>query len=270
MKRLIRGMIPSVLFDLRRRVSRFGWHGDFPDWDTARARSTGYDCDVILERVTHAVVAVREGRAAFERDSVALPHPEYRWPLLASLAWATAARAGQLAVMDIGGSLGSAYLQHRTFFADLPELRWVIVEQPHFVARGRALFKNEPVEFYETVEECVSAVRPDFVLFGSSLQYFREPHACLAKALESEPEYLVIDRTPFIDSGRDRLTVQSVSPEIYSASYPCWLFDRESFLGRLKRDYQVVAELPCDDRGNLRGLTFRGFLFRRFSRQEGE
>jgi hypothetical protein len=34
--------------------ARYGWFGDYPSWDAARAQSDGYDAPLILERVKQA------------------------------------------------------------------------------------------------------------------------------------------------------------------------------------------------------------------------
>ena len=41
----------------------------------------------------------------------------------------------------------------------------------------------------------------------------------------------ILDRLPLNDAATDRLTEQTVSPPIYSASYPAWFFSPEAIHG---------------------------------------
>jgi len=56
--------------------------------------STGYDNDMILEKTRLALLKVKNGEAAYERDSVVFEDIQYAWPLLAGLLWVAAALAG--------------------------------------------------------------------------------------------------------------------------------------------------------------------------------
>jgi putative methyltransferase (TIGR04325 family) len=99
------------------------------------------------------------------------------------------------------------------------------------------------------------------VLFSSVLQYLEDPYGMLEKILSKKPEYIIVDRTPFIDSD-DRLTVQKVNPKIYKGSYPCWFFNEEKFVSYFRSNYIRVLEFDALDRANIRS-RFKGFLFRR-------
>src|SRR4051812_13912686 len=52
----------------RGKANRYS--GDFSSWQDAAAKSGGYDTDAILQRALQAALAVKNGEAAFERDSV--------------------------------------------------------------------------------------------------------------------------------------------------------------------------------------------------------
>ena len=57
---------------------------------------------------------------------------------------------------------------------------------------------------------------------------------------------------PATDSDRDVLTVQSVPAEIYSGSYPCWIFSRRRLEAALAKHHAMVATFR-DPAGPLRG-----------------
>lgn len=228
--------------------------------------STGYDVDIILNKVRDSLLKVKRGDASYERDSVLFDEFQYSWPLVAGLLWIATQKNNRLDLVDFGGSLGSTYFQNRKFLAHLKELRWSIVEQKKFVECGKRDFENEHLKFHEDLEGCFRARRPDAILFSSVLQYMENPYAILGKALKLGFEFILIDRTPLIESGDDRITVQKVPPSIYDASYPAWFFNRDKFLSFLSGDYELMAEFDAlSGTFYLRGARAvdKGFIFRK-------
>lgn len=214
-------------------------------WSAANEQSTGYDAQVIVEQVAQATQAVLTGRTAFERDGVTFTEPEYRWPVAYALQRAAGLPAvqarGRLRVIDIGGSLGSVYWQHRNLLPDV-DVTWTVIEQPAFVAAGRALRTNE-VEFAESIDDLGPETSGDVALFSSVLQYLDDPWAVLRAVMASGVSYIVIDRTPFHDGSRDLATVQHVPAHIYAASYPAWILSRSRLESELA-DWHILAEFP--------------------------
>lgn len=233
LRRLAAGLTPPVVSRaLQRRsphVIRF--EDDVTGWDDAVQRSTGYDEASILQSVRTATEAVLRGGAAFERDGVLFAAPEYRWPVLGALL-AQAARDGSLRVLDFGGSLGSTFWQYRHLLEGV-STEWAVVEQPAFVAAGRALDQHA-VTFHETIAEAAEAVQPNAVLLSSVLQYLPAPHATLSELTGVGARTLVLDRTTMTDLDEDRASVQVVPASIYSARYPAWLLSRRALLADLE------------------------------------
>jgi putative methyltransferase (TIGR04325 family) len=95
------------------------------------------------------------------------------------------------------------------------------------------------------------------------LQCIRAPYALLETVLAQKPPFVIVDRTAFVRSDRDQLTVQRVWPTIFAASYPCWFFEEAKFVGAfVARDYKVVAGFDNDvDKANLPASYFKGFIF---------
>ena len=246
---------------LFRNGDRPGWHGNFDSWEAASRGCSGYAAPVILSKVREALRKVCRGEAAFERDSVAFPTAEYSFPLLASLLW-IAAREGRLRVLDFGGSLGSSYFQYRRILSSIKEISWSVVEQAAFVEAGMKEFEDEVLRFYPSIDECRAARPSDVLLLSSVAQYLERPHEFIDAAVRENPPYCIIDRTPFIDRGRDRLTRQVVYPHVYQASYPCWFFEEAGFLAHFSARYETVLEYDALDRANLPS-RFKGFLFAR-------
>jgi putative methyltransferase (TIGR04325 family) len=242
-----------------------GYYGDYSSWEKARAASSGYDAERILEKVIAATRAVRDEKALWERDTVLFHTPMYHEPLLAALQQIGVAEGGRLSVLDFGGALGSTWWQHRARLGYLAELRWSVVEQPTFVRAGQREFTAGPLRFYESIDVCFKEESPNVVLLSGVLAYLEDPHALLERVAAMACDYLIIDRNGFSDIGRDRLTVQEVPASIYLASYPCWFFDRDGLLGPLMAEWKIIAEWPTFDEPGV-GYEYRGLMLQRINR----
>ncbi len=260
--------LPPILIERLKPLFRYGvyFSGRYDDWASASKSATGYDADLILEKVKHATLEVIAGKAAFERDSVLFNEAQRPFPVLAGLLRAAAENKGRLSVLDFGGSLGSSYFQCRDFLSILSSLSWNVVEQAHFVRCGRVCIESEQLKFHFNIEEVMQKEMPNVVLLSSVLQYLPEPYSILSELMQSKINYLIIDRTPFSDALRDALTLQHVPPSIYSASYPCRVFSRQAVIAHLSSQYETVAGFESDDGsaflGNMK-FTFGGMILRR-------
>lgn len=237
------------------------WVGDYPSWDRALAEASGYDDVAIAQKVLESALKVKRGEAAYERDSLTFLERDFVWPVLSGILWAASMNRGRLTVLDFGGSLGSLYFQHLPFLNHL-DLTWCVVEQEKFVALGKAHFEDERLLFYEDLAACLGRHEVDVVVLSSVLPYVAEPFRILKKLMDAAPQVLVFDKMPLSAEGRDRITLQRVSPAIYKATYPAWFFDREKLLAFLEPAYQSVAEFNCPVEANIPS-TFKGFIFRR-------
>jgi putative methyltransferase (TIGR04325 family) len=239
--------------------------GDYPDFATAKAWSTGYEENVILERTRVALHKVRRGEAAYERDSVTFDTLELPIPLLQSLHRIAAEHEGRLSVLDFGGSLGSTYFQCRSALQNIPRLEWSIVELPAHVACGQREFTNDTLKFYPTIEACRQERKPSVLLLCGVLQYLPDPWDFLRQVAQHDFSWIIMDRTPFIEAERDRLTVEVVSPRIYPASYPAWFFSQARRAENLPARWNVEAEFDALDRQLLDGveIVFKGLALRR-------
>ena len=241
-------------------VRRFSLLGE------AKLQCTGYDSDSILEKCKTSLLKVKNGEAAYERDSVLFDEIQYSWGLLAGLQKAALENEGKLCVLDFGGSLGSTYYQNKEFLNSVKQLQWCIVEQSHFVDFGKLYFENEQLKFYYTIEECLSNHKPDVILLSSVLQYLEKPYEWIEKIINLGIPNIIIDRTAFVNNERDILTIQNVPEEIYKASYPSWFFNKEIFLGAFK-GYSTFASFKsfCDFPvliNSTYNATWDGFLLK--------
>lgn len=228
--------------------------------------SSGYSSEAILQRTREAMLKVRDGEAVYERDSVLFDEVHLSFPLLAALLRTAVASDGHLSVLDFGGALGSSYFQCRGFLGPVRELEWLVVEQPGHVACGRRDFQTPQLRFYESVEECLLHHCPTALLLSSVLQYLPDPYQTLSRLLGQQLRCVVIDRTGFLRSGRERLAVQHTPSSIYSATYPIWFFSEETMLAAIDAaGYNLVCDFDALDHLSPEGeeAYYKGFCFER-------
>jgi putative methyltransferase (TIGR04325 family) len=249
---------------------RYGWFRTALPWSKAVNRCGGYDSDLILEKCRQSLLQVKQGNAVYERDSVLFDHIEYSWPVLAGLMTAAAHAGGRLHVLDIGGSLGSTYFQNGRFLKCLKDVVWHIVEQPQFVACGKADFTNEQLKFHEEIDDIIAFNNINVILVSSMLQYVENPYDLLSDIVKKQVPFLIFDRTTFSSDAENFLAIQKVNPSIYSASYPCWFLDRGKFFQSVQNDYELVEQfyslnhpIKLQDGKKVIECPEEGFIFMR-------
>lgn len=265
LKSLIKEFLPPVVIKLYQKIKQnnYGWHGDYSTWEDAQKASTGYDSSIILEKVRSALLKVKAGNAVYERDSVLFDDVQYSWPLLAGLMFGCAKSGGNLKVLDFGGSLGSTYYQNKKFLDLLDYVSWSIVEQKHFVDAGKQDFEDGRLKFFYDIETCIEKEKPNILLLSGVLQYIKNTYTLLDEILKYNFDYIVLDRTPFVDKENDILTCQKVPDIIYSASYPHWFFNYNKMKDYfLTQNYVVIQDFVGND-GMSSWYQFKGLVMRR-------
>jgi putative methyltransferase (TIGR04325 family) len=265
LKELVKDCCPPILLRFYGvlRNKRIKYKGSYISWAEAEKYASGYESDAIFQRVRTSSLKVKHREALFERDSVCFYKKDYRWPALACLLAVATERGGQLNVLDFGGALGSFYFQHKSFFARVvKKLRWSVIEQAHFVECGRNEFESNELKFYSDIKTCIQNESVDIVFISSVLQYIDNPRDILNQLSNINADYILIDRTPFIESDKDALSIQVVPEAIYKASYPAWFFSNTSFIKLISEiGYQVIEEFVCDDDVGIG--QFKGFFLER-------
>ena len=241
----------------------YGWKGNYSSWQEAKNKCSGYDSTEILSKVKESLLKVKKGEVVFERDSVLFDKIQYSFPLLSALLYITAAKNGKLNILDFGGSLGSSYYQNINALKELHELNWCVVEQKHFVKEGLNAFESEQLHFFYDISSCIEKYKADVFMLASVLQYMEKPYALLDQIIKINIEYIIIDRTPFLESGNDRITIQKVPKKIYDASYPCWFLNEKNVLSSLSPYYDLVFEGTSPERLNIRHAALKCFFLKR-------
>lgn len=261
----IKQLVPPIFLTMLKKASRYGWSGDYKNWQEAKELTDTYDDSVILEKVKQALLRVKSGEAVYERDSVLFNEIQYSWPLLSALMWIAMKNNGVLRVADFGGSLGSSYFQNRKFLAGASDLQWNIIEQENFVTCGQQYFQDNQLHFFYTFEQMIARQGlPDLLLLSCVLPYLEKPYEILIRLMQYKIPYILVDNTYFNYEPRDRICVQLVPPEIYKASYPCWMLNYDTVKKTLSDTYTLISEHQNDSFIFLDGkkIQYRGLLFK--------
>ncbi|WEK19184.1 MAG: methyltransferase, TIGR04325 family [Candidatus Pedobacter colombiensis] len=226
-----------------KNVNQYGWFGNFNSWNEAKSSAFGYEASNILEKTKQSLLKIKNGEAIYERDSVLFDKKEYPYSIISSLLYIAIKNNNKLNVVDFGGSLGSTWFQVRDFIPSEIEVSWSIVEQAAYIDEGKKYFADDVLDFYYTIEDCIAAKKNvNVVLLSSVVQYLEKPHEFLDQLSSYQIDYLLFDRTAFINEpSLDRLTLQIVPPEIYEARYPSWFFNEARFLNHFS-SYQLKAD----------------------------
>jgi putative methyltransferase (TIGR04325 family) len=151
---------------------------------------------------------------------------------------------------------------------ELKLVNWAIVEQKHFVDCGKQFIQDDNLKFFYSIEDAVQATNKQVLLLSSVIQYFEKPYELIDQLKKNNFEYILIDRTAFLESEKERITVQIVPESIYKASYPAWFFNERVFVDAFLDMYQLVTTFDSnfDPREQLEDGVFsyrKGFLFKR-------
>jgi putative methyltransferase (TIGR04325 family) len=238
------------------------FHGDYSDWAAACAVAEGYDDPDASACVITAAHAVRAGKAVWDRDGVLFHEPRVHEPLVAALRRAALGAGGGLGVVDFGGGMGSTWWQHREALGAF-RVSWRVVERAPFVETGRREFSEAGLSFHPTLADAQAAGPAQVILLSSVLPSVADPHTLLREVAAWRAPHVIVDRTPFIAGGRDRLAVQSAPPELGGGSYPCWLFDRAGVVAAFHADYELMGEWPVPFDQADETVTYQGLHFQR-------
>ncbi len=264
MNKQLEKFIPSGAIKIYRKMRGLkdpGFFGDYKSWIEAKKDSTGYDDRHILDKVSDALLKVKNGEAKYERDSVLFNEIQYSFPLLSTLLLVAIQNDKKLDLIDFGGSLGSSYFQNRSMLEGV-ELKWKIVWQRNFVERGKKSFAHESLKFFKTIGECRNGA--NLIILSSVLQYLEDPYSFLKDLKHYNFEYIFIDKTPFFnETGLDCIKVQRVTPTIYEASYPVWFLDQERIKAILEDGYIRLAEFDAPQIKGVKECKMRGMLYRK-------
>lgn len=220
----------------------FGEHansGDYDNYSDAEKKCSGYETDIILQKVLKSTLMVKNNECAYERDGVAFFDKDINYNLMMYL-YLINQRDGQLHICDFGGALGSTYWQHKDMLAEMRKVEWNVVEQRNFVQCGKEKLENDVLHFFYNVEELLSSKgKQNVVILSSVLQYFPEKNVVLDWISELNAKYIIVERNPV--GIRKRITIETVHEPIYESTRPYVCMDEKEFIQNFNhRGYKLL------------------------------
>lgn len=210
--------------------------GPYDSFEEATQRSSGYNSQIILDKVFNAVVDVLEGNYAYERDGTTFAIR----PSIDNLRRILIAHLQEDDVLaDFGGGLGCAFVNNRDLFRH--SNRYIVVEQSIFVEAGRDLSKKYglPIQFIDNL--CHLPVKPDIIILSGVLQYIPNAEQVLRKVAELMPRLIIVDRTAFAPNNSSPKWWIQDEPVYYQfpISYPIRPLPLETIISLLSQ-YSVL------------------------------
>jgi len=258
-------MLKDFIINLKRVITnRISFNDNISSWAQAKSSSTGYEAQEILIKVRKAYIDAQKKSNVYERDSALIKDGAVNWPLVAMIYWSSAQISKEIRVLDFGGSFASQYFQNESFL-NYVNVKWSVVEQKHFVLAAKEIIKNKNINFYDEISECLRVEKPNFALFGSSLQYLENPFEIMDNLLTQDLEVLIIDRMPIHQGSEDIVIVQKVDKSIYDASYPAWIFSEEKLTQFMSNDWTLMNVFDCigGRQKTRKGINFdwKGYIY---------
>lgn len=267
MKIFLKRLLPPILLDIYRNfISGRNniFLGKYFNWSDAVSDSSGYADENIFRKVLGASLEIKNCSNKYERDSIIFEGNDYPWTILGPLLWFANQNKGRLSVLDYGGSLGNVYFRSLKVLTTIPSLNWSIVEQEKYFEAGKKYFEGDKIFFYKEMNHVFNTQSVDVGLFSSSLQYLESPFQVIENLIKFKIKYLILDRTPFYNGKSDKVVVQKVPKEIYSASYPMWIFSKSKFEEFLVSINGVILTKSLGLEGHLRTSDGIDFSFENY------
>lgn len=245
------------------------WYGNYQNWSEALKHCNGYDHPRILEKVKQSSLKVKNGEAAYERDSVIFMKPRSADRLIKEILILEKENKASIQLLDFGGSLGSIYYQNKNVLGLNTQRSWSIVEQSHFVDAGKQDFEDDILKFYYSIEECTSVHPINIILCAGVIQCLENPYEWLDKLIKLNANHIILNRTSMIDDKESLLTIQYVPESIIESSYPCWFFVKndliffmEKYGYKLKKEWYDIITKPIFVEGRL--CTWQNLIFEKY------
>lgn len=257
----LRLLIPPVVWRLTRGLRPRGrLEGPLASWDAAAKRATGWDSPILTEKALAAARKVRDGAAAFERDSRTYNRVIYSPTVLAALLLA-ATRYRALNVIDFGGALGSNYYQHRKLLRALPDMpvSWNVIERAPLAKIGAEQFQTPELRFHAELAELRS--EDAVLLFTGALQYVAEAFDLLEQAI-GRVDIVAVDRLYLSAAPAHAAYLQHLDPKEFGmVTLPMWVFAKAELIDWFAaRGFALVEHFVHSQEHKL---EFCGLLFMR-------
>ena len=212
------------------RKSHLVYSGPYTTWSEAVKNSTGYDSKIIIEKVSESTLKVINGVKAYERDGTLFDNKPEKNMLLEQLAKTNI--YGKV-IVDMGGGLGSNYINYSNFFRD-NNCIYYVVEQENFIEKGNEIAKeyNLNLNFRKELSEIDENI--DIVICSSFLQYIENWKTIVSEIKAKKPQNIFVDRHPLTNKDSEILVQLNTGYYKKKVTYPLHLVNEEEFIKEFK------------------------------------
>ena len=220
------------------RKSHLVYSGPYTTWSEAVKNSTGYDSKIIIEKVSESTLKVINGVKAYERDGTLFDNKPEKNMLLEQLAKTNI--YGKV-IVDMGGGLGSNYINYSNFFRD-NNCIYYVVEQENFIEKGNEIAKeyNLNLNFRKDLSEIDENI--NIVICSSFLQYIENWKTIVSEIKAKKPQNIFVDRHPLTNKDSEILVQLNTGYYKKKVTYPLHLVNEEEFIKEFK-PYVMIEKM---------------------------
>jgi putative methyltransferase (TIGR04325 family) len=271
LKLIAKKVTPPIILDIVMRIffnkkTKYGFLGNYTNWEEASKQTTGWETDIILDKINQSTNQLEKQNGSFERDGEIISSTNQNFPLMYSLIDSINIEKKELSIIDFGGSLGAHYNRYRQFINNGIKISWAIVEQKKYVDYAKKINKNLELNFHYSISEALKTNNYTTFLSSGTIQYIEKPYKLMDEIMESNFSTIVFDRIFFLNDVNDRICIQKVNPELfYDASFPVWLFNEDKFKKHMSKKYTLISEFMSEDGDNqIEGIRIyhKGFYYK--------
>ena len=265
LKQLLPPMLVTLLRDPRMFAkSRYTWQGIYTCRQEVPTENVGYDDEIEVKK--------HQAWTSAALDSVNAGKPPYLWhKALAIVAATTGAQTRTVRVLDVGGALGSGYVQ---LLGTLPEnvtIQYAVVELPAMCAAGRQLFSKDTRITFHTSFPDLAAGAYDIVYARGVFPYVDDYRDLLQRLASVKATFILLAEL----AAGNIPTFATKQMNLTGKKLAYWLLNRDEVVGSLaEAGYEVVFDIPADHEYDQRNFPqthrlgrMRDILFRRSGRE---
>lgn len=235
------------------KKNHLNFSGPFKSWDEAVINSSGYDSEIVLKKVSNAMREVLEGFKTYERDGTSFENKPVKNTIISIL---ESENFKNSLIVDIGGGLGSLYVNYKNLFLN-QNFNYHVIEQKKVCETGEQLNSefNLNINYHTNLESIGKQV--DIVICSSFLQYVKNWKGYIKNILSSKPKYIIIDRHPLKETNNGIFVQLNTGYYEKEVTYPIHILKTKEFLGEFI-NYEVVNSWSSD----FDPEYFKGFLLK--------
>ncbi|MBM3145509.1 MAG: methyltransferase, TIGR04325 family [Chloroflexi bacterium] len=162
-------------------------------------RGRGYEDSLLVDVVYSKTIRLRK-----QADTSSIPLQDSTLQSLAAILMAqNSNRTDEFIIMDFGGACGAHYFMFRPLLPSGVKIRWIVVETPAMVRRGRGL-ETEELRFHESILGVKARLgHVDLIHSSGTLQYVPDPENTVREMLDCAPNFLFLNRLAL--SAKDKI-----------------------------------------------------------------